>query len=143
MIIRSATDNDLDCVYHFICELEGKTFDFPAFSNLYHHNIRHQEYFYWIAEDQSTAVGFISLHVQTLLHHNGKTGEIQELFVAETYRTRGIGQMLVDTVETKATELGLLEVEVTPHMNRTLAHRFYQKMNFNQTHLKFTKANIL
>ncbi len=139
MKIRKATPHDLERVYQFIRALEEKEFDFASFQALYLKNLANEEYCYLVAEEKDSAIGFISLHTQLLLHHGGRTGEIQELFVEEAHRGKGIGQRLIAEVERIGRSLQLIEMEVTPHRNRKSTHQFYQKVKYNHSHLKFTK----
>jgi (aminoalkyl)phosphonate N-acetyltransferase len=98
---------------------------------------------YYIAEShEREALGFISCHIQNLLHHCGKVAEIQELFVRQENRAEGIGQALVKFVEQELIALNCISFEVTAQNKRLQTHDFYKKMGFEQTHLKFTKAII-
>ena len=54
---------------------------------------------YYVAESDGDIVGFGSLHIELLLHHAGLAGEIQELVVHETVRSKGIGVELVSRLE--------------------------------------------
>ena len=138
--IRRATATDWNTVYKFVSALEERTFDAEDFRNLYQQNSSRPEYYYLIAEAEGTPVGFISLHTQVLLHHGGRTGEIQELYVEESHRGKGVGQRLLADVEKIAIDIGLLEIEITAHLRRTVAHRFYQRHGYTHSHLKFTKT---
>ena len=137
--IRKATAEDLPAVYGFVCALENFTLDPDPFKELYEQNIQRSDYYYLIAE-QDAPVGFVSLHTQGLLHHGGYTGEIQELYVQEDYRGRGVGQQLLAEVARIAEAQDLREVEVTAHRSREATHQFYQSNGYTHSHLKFTKA---
>ena len=137
--IRRAAITDEATVYHFVCALEEKTLDADRFRDVYRQNVMHTDCYYLLAEEEGQPVGFVSLHTQLLLHHGGRTGEVQELFVEEGVRGRGIGQRLLTEVEALGNTLGLIEIEVTTNRRRTNTHQFYQRAGYTYSHLKFTK----
>ena len=143
MQIRKVEQKDMLTVYEQICLLEEFTFNINAFENIFNHNIKDENVLYYIAEShEGEALGFISCHIQNLLHHCGKVAEIQELFVRQENRAEGIGQALVKFVEQELIALNCISFEVTAQNKRLQTHDFYKKMGFDQTHLKFTKAII-
>lgn len=139
MVIRKALANDINSVFNLICELENTAFDFEAFSEVYIANLNDKSIHYFLAKENDQALGFVSLYVQNLLHHCGKTGEIQELVIKDGYRSKGVGKLLLEKAEQLGTELGLQEIEVTSNKMRDRAHRFYIKENYADSHKKFTK----
>jgi len=143
MQIRKVEQKDMLTVYEQICLLEDFKFNINAFENIFNHNIKDENVLYYIAEShEGEALGFISCHIQNLLHHCGKVAEIQELFVRQENRAEGIGQALVKFVEQALIALNCISFEVTAQNKRLQTHDFYKKMGFDQTHLKFTKAII-
>jgi PhnO protein len=137
--IRSATVDDISVMHGFVEELEEQKFDSETFRMLAAENLNNPNCYYFIAEMNSDPVGFVSLHVQTLLHHLGKTGEIQELYVKADFRNHSIGKLLIEQVEKTAAQLNLLEIEVTAQVRRLHTHAFYQKQGYGLSHYKFTK----
>jgi N-acetylglutamate synthase-like GNAT family acetyltransferase len=73
---------------------------------------------YYIAESDGVIVGFGSLHIEPQLHHVGLAGEIQELVVHETLRSKGIGVELVSRLEQE---------------HRNVGSRFYQSYDEKKT----------
>lgn len=127
-------------VYAFLCELENQTLDATAFQTVFRHNLAAPSVHYLVAESGGTVVGFVSCHVQSLLHHVGRVGEIQELFVDAPYRNQRIGHQLMATLDGLARELGLVNLEVTTNRVRADTHRFYEGLGFTPTHYKFVKV---
>lgn len=137
--IRRTEIQDLESVYGFLCELENERFNFNAFSQIFHKNIHNSEYAYFTASDGNKAIGYISFHIQALLHHCGMVGEIQELFIDKNYRNRGIGKLLISEIE-KISEINdLKSIEVTSNISRIENVEIYKKLGFRLTHNKFTK----
>lgn len=140
MIIRPATTEDALPIWKFVCALEETHFDYTLFQQQYQHNFLKKDTTHLVAvEATGIMVGYISCHGQFLLHHAAKVFEIQELFVAEAYRNKKIGQLLIEVLE-KQLQQGKHEfLEVSTNINRTNAHRFYERCGFTKTHYKFTK----
>lgn len=139
LLIRPAEPGDSDAVYRFLCELEAQTLDPTAFRAVFRRNLATNWIHYLVAESENQVIGFVSCHVQYLLHHVGKVGEIQELFVLEAHRNQYVGRRLVDALHALARRHGLVNLEVTANRNRTDTHCFYERLGFQPTHYKFVK----
>lgn len=139
IIIRKANADDVLQVHRMICLLEEQELDRGTFEEIYLFNIADERNIYLVAEIDNKVVGFVSCHGQQLLHHNGWVYEIQELFMDEAYRGKGIGKHLLDELERQLAERKYDMIDVTSGNRRKEAHAFYMKNGFNQTHQKFTK----
>ncbi|WP_421829297.1 GNAT family N-acetyltransferase [Larkinella sp.] len=137
--IRPADYQDVGTLYRFICELEETQLNAVAFRAVFQRNLTDKRVHYLVAEVNEDIVGFISCHVQYLLHHTGKVGEIQELYVMPEYRNQQIGRQLVAAMEQLAEAHGFVNLEVTANQKRTHTHRFYQQLTFQPSHFKFVK----
>jgi PhnO protein len=141
ILIRKVIEKDMLTVYEQICELESFTFEIKYFENIFFHNINDTNKLYYLAEDtMGNCLGFISCHIQFLLHHCGKVAEIQELFVKTDYRNRGVGGKLIGYIEEMLKELDCVSFEVTAQNKRLETHEFYKNNGFKNSHLKFTKT---
>lgn len=137
--IRPATERDAPVLYDFICLLEDSHLDVAAFNASFLHNLHNPNVYYFVAERAGSILGFVSCHVQYLLHHTGKVGEIQELFVRSDVRNQGIGQQLVVALDTLALRENLINLEVTTNQKRLDTIRFYEREQFIRTHVKLVK----
>lgn len=140
LLIRPATQQDATTIYRFLCELEEQLLDYTAFLAVYQHNLADPWVHYLVAEQGDERIGFISCHVQHLLHHAGKVGEIQELYVQPAYRNQCVGYQLVKALDALAEPYNFVNLEVTTNRLRLDTHRFYERLGFQPTHLKFVKA---
>lgn len=139
LLIRPATQQDFSVLHRFISELEEKPLDPVTFRAIYLRNLSDPRIHYLVAESDGQVVGFVSCHVQYLLHHVGKVGEIQELFVKPEFRNQQVGRQLVEAVEALARQERWVNLEVTTNQRRNDTHRFYQNLTFKQSHYKFVK----
>jgi PhnO protein len=138
--IRAASFVDVDIIFSFIGHLEERSFDFDRFKEKYSDNLGRKEVIYLVAVNETDEIiGFISCHGQELLHHEGQVFEIQEMYVARNYRDKGIGKALFTALVEKLGKTDCESLEVTTNVKRTDAKRFYMKLGFVQTHLKFVK----
>lgn len=137
--IRLATLADLDAVYQLICDLEGEALSLTFFTQNYKANLQDSTIRYIVACDGEKVIGFLSMHIQRILHHERLTCELQELNILPEYRSQGIGSKLMEYAETLAKEMGLEEVELTTRNYRIRTQEFYKRLGYEQTHLKFVK----
>lgn len=133
-----AVAEDFMTIYRFVNLLEDAVFDQSAQQRLFTENIANPNVVYLLAFFEGNPVGFLSCHIQNLLHHNGKVGEIQEMFVDESARSLGIGKKLIAEIKIVARQKNVVQLEVTSSFKRQAAHRFYERENFIFTHKKFT-----
>lgn len=138
--IRAALPGDLEIIYDFICQLEDTIFDFPDFAERFKTNLLNNEVVYLVSADKNgIPMGFIGCRGTSVLHHEGLVFEIQEMYVAKNWRNQGIGQALFAALEKKLLETKVESLEVTTNVKRIEAQKFYEKLGFQQTHVKFVK----
>ncbi len=142
ILIRQAIQSDERPIYDLITTLMGFPLDRGAFYDVFVRNLHSKSVLYYVAESDEAIVGFGSLHIEPQLHHVGLAGEIQELVVHETVRSKGIGAELVSRLEKEAEKRGCVSLEVTTRKKWVDAQRFYEQVGFKKTHVNFTKALI-
>ncbi|WP_028668726.1 GNAT family N-acetyltransferase [Runella zeae] len=139
LTIRPALALDVSIIYQFISELEEEVFDFEEFNRIYAQNLANPDCHYFLAFDADECIGYASIHAQWLLHHCGKVGEIQEMFVKDAYRGKGIGSLLIEAIFEVAKRENFKILEVTANKKRMDTHRFYESKGLLPTHFKFVK----
>lgn len=135
--IRDVIPADFEYIYEFINILEGTIFEKESQRLIFIENISNVNNVFLIALLNNKAIGFLSCHVQNLMHHGGLVGEIEEMFVHKDYRNLKVGHQLIDRLKQKARKKQILQLEVTSNNKRVLAHQFYENEGFRQTHYKF------
>jgi PhnO protein len=138
--IKIAQPQDVDFVYQCICDLENQSFNKTVFKSIYDDNIKNTNIIYLVAHDEKP-VGFISCHIQPLLHHCGLIAEIQELYVIEEKRNQKIGSQLLRELKEKLKNKNVLQIEVVSNLKRLDTHRFYEREGFMRTSYKFVLIN--
>lgn len=134
---RKATLNDKEQVYRLLVQLEKTNIDYKCFAEIFDENLENPQVFYFVYQKEYQIVGFISIHVQKLLHHTSNIAEIQELIVDETIRNQGIGKHLFQKAKEVAMETGCEQLEVCCNQKRLVSHKFYQRQGMANTHYKF------
>ncbi|WP_300669129.1 GNAT family N-acetyltransferase [Soonwooa sp.] len=136
--IHKTTIDDFDFIYHSMCDLENEIFDKETFREILIENIKNPNYLYLTAELKGEKVGFISFHVQNLLHHCGLVGEIQEFYIDKNCRGKGVGRQLIDKIKEYSHQNNLKSIEVTTNKKRIENVAIYENLGFNLSHNKFT-----
>jgi GNAT superfamily N-acetyltransferase len=70
-------------------------------------------------------------------HAGGQVAELESVHVAATHRSAGVGQALVEHAVAWARDRGCYRVQLTSHRSREGAHRFYERLGFQPTHVGY------
>ena len=135
--IRRARLKDFQTVYDFINELEDTVYNYDRQKEIYKANLSNKDNVHLVALDKEDIVGYLSCHVQLLLHHNGRVAEIQEMFVHREKRGGGIGKLLVDQLKLILQKQNVVQLEAASNNQRVSTHTFYQREGFIASHKKF------
>ena len=138
--LRRATLNDWQQVYGLICELKQREFDRNAFRTGFAANLLDPHFRYQLALHNGQTVAMLGLHLQFHLHHVNWIAEIQELVVMPHARGLGVGKRLLAWAEQEARQAGAEMIELSTSTGRRDAHRFYQREDYQPTHVRFTKT---
>jgi ribosomal protein S18 acetylase RimI-like enzyme len=92
-----------------------------------------------VAEEGGTVVGCLQLCILPGLSSQGASrGLIEDVRVATSRRSRGIGEQLVQWAVTEARAKGCKLVELLTHHTRIDAQRFYERLGFARSHVGMT-----
>jgi len=92
-----------------------------------------------VAELDGAVVGCLSTSVMRVLHRPAPVGRISMMVVDEALRSRGIGALLVRAAEQALAAQGCYMMEVTSHMRRGEAHRFYEHLGYDKTSVRMAR----
>jgi ribosomal protein S18 acetylase RimI-like enzyme len=94
-----------------------------------------------VAELDGAIVGSLQLTVIPGLSRMGLIrGQIEGVRVSSTHRGRRIGELLVAAATDRARELGCGIIQLTTDKSRVDAHRFYERLGFEATHIGMKRA---
>ncbi len=96
--------------------------------------IEQEKNFVFVAQDNENGelIGFVTVYEGFALYAEGAFGTMAELYVRPSYRSQGIGNMLIQAVKDFSDKRGWKRLEVTtpplPQFDATLA--FYEREGF-------------
>ena len=85
-----------------------------------------------VAREGQRIVGFINFTTRQSVLHPGLSGIVDELVVAQSARSRGIGRLLVQAAIDKCRQFGCCELEVSTEKSNAAARRFYRSCGFHE-----------
>lgn len=93
-----------------------------------------------VAELEGELAGFGALHVQNLVERDEPGCEVAGLVVGERFRRQGIGELLMQALESEARERGGRYLVLNTAHRRADAHAFYEALGYEHTGRRYTKA---
>jgi len=86
----------------------------------------------WLAMHTDVPVGYLLCTFVYSFEHGGLMAEIDEIFVASSYRRQGVGQALLASARSSLTALGCLCLQMQVADANALARRFYTRLGFEE-----------
>ena len=93
----------------------------------------------FVAEYQKEVVGVIGVGISYYYEKNGTYGRLLALVVDEKWKGHGIGASLVAEAERWLRERAVGSIVVNSGKQRKDAHRFYERLGYEETGLRFVK----
>ncbi len=84
----------------------------------------------WLILCDSIEIGYVVLSYIYSLEFHGSTAFVDELFIMDGYRRRGVGKRVLDLVADFCTGEGIHAVRLEVEMSNTAAQKFYEKFRF-------------
>ena len=85
----------------------------------------------WVIQDGAEAIGYVILTLGYSLEYGGRDGFIDELFIAEAHRGRGVGREAMRFLDGICRELGVRALHLEVERANTAAQRLYRKFGFS------------
>ncbi|MBF5045598.1 GNAT family N-acetyltransferase [Aggregicoccus sp. 17bor-14] len=127
--IRRARRGDAEAIGNLLKEL-----GYPLGSDMQTTNwvISHPEIEIFVASDSlDKPVGMVTLSHRPQLRLRGRIGTVDELVVTESWRKKGVGRALLQTVVERARALSMKRLEIVSHVARLdTATGFYASCGF-------------
>ncbi|MBO0749101.1 MAG: GNAT family N-acetyltransferase [Porphyrobacter sp.] len=137
LIIRAATADDCAALERLIRQLGYDAAEDEIAERLA--EMQREGRLVLVAELDGRVVGCLSTSVMRVLHRPAPVGRISMLVVDEAVRGRGVGAELVRAAERALAAAGCGIVEVTSHIARTEAHRFYERLGYERTSVRLAR----
>lgn len=81
-------------------------------------------------------IGMLQLtYIPSLSYQGGWRATIESVRIDAAYRSQGIGRQLMLWTLERAKARGCHLAQLTTHKSRTDAHRFYERLNFEKSHV--------
>ena len=93
----------------------------------------------FVALLDDAVAGCLTTSMTRVLHRPAPVGRISMLVVDEGLRGRGIGAALIAAAEAALVATGSELVEVTSNLRLTEAHRFYERLGYSRTSIRFAR----
>lgn len=141
--IAPARAEDFEQVFALLPQLwPGRPLDREKIFQVYNQALDSKQQEYIIAKTSERVVGLITTRIVTNLWAQGNLLEIEELVVDENCRGMQIGTQLLQKSIAIAEKNNCRTVEVTSHVNRTRAHKFYEINGFKKLAFHFLLENV-
>ena len=89
-----------------------------------------------VAEQNGEVIGTLHLmYLPSISFQGGTRAQIESVRVGREFRGEGIGAEMMKWSIDRAKERGAHVVQLTTHLSREDAHRFYERLGFKGTHL--------
>ena len=109
--------------------------DQTTFSETWNEKFRDDHSYVGIAEETRGVVGYVAGYMHSPFYANGPTFWVDEILIAETLRSRGIGKLLMQSVSQWAGSRGCKQVLLAS----SGAGDFYQSLGYKATAQYFKK----
>lgn len=94
----------------------------------------------FVAEEDGVVAGMITVSVTPSLYRSDLLGAITVLVVSSAFRGRGIAPLLIQSGEAWLRQQGAGRSAVHPSIARADAHRLYERLGYENTGSRLTKA---
>ncbi len=144
---RRATAADLEAIIGLLTDdilgqgREGGVEDLPHYQRAFEDIDRDPNQFLCVAETDGAIIGTLQLtFIPGLARKAVKRGQIEAVRIASDRRSEGLGEQLFQWAIKKCREEGCGLVQLTTDKARPDAHRFYDKLGFEPSHIGYKLA---
>jgi ribosomal protein S18 acetylase RimI-like enzyme len=134
--LRPAREADAERVAALMTEL-GYPSTAEGVKDRLHGSLNSQTSCCLVAQADNEVIGVMSLELVPYFPTDSTICRVTSLVVSSRHRSRGVGEKLIADATTFAREHGCSGIEVTSAERRVDAHRFYQRLGFARTGLRF------
>ncbi|GBF34002.1 GCN5-related N-acetyltransferase [Desulfocucumis palustris] len=142
MLIREAAEAELPEILGLLKDMDGEEgMDSGGALAIWRKMKEYPCYKVFVAEDNNTLIGTCSLIVIDNLGHKGaKLAVAESMIVSPGFRGLGVGSRLMRFVMERAKEENCYKLMLSSNKKRIPAHRFYERLGFEQHGISFMIA---
>jgi len=138
--IREASVSDMDSLVELLKDLFSIEKDFVFNESMQRRGLammleNQTERCIIVAETDGKVIGICSIQTLISTAEGGPVGLVEDVTVNPSYRGKGIGRMLLSSLEEWANKKGLKRLQLLADRNNAPALEFYEKMNWKKTQL--------
>ncbi|MGH7596898.1 MAG: GNAT family N-acetyltransferase [bacterium] len=131
---KPAARADVDLLVRFMCELyehDHLPFDEAAARQAMEKILQdHSLGRVWLIQDGEQAIGYVVLTLGYSLEYHGRDAFIDEIYIRESHRGKGIGIQIIQFVEEVCRELSVRALHLEVERANIKAQAFYHKAGF-------------
>jgi len=137
--IRPCIQSDFSGTFELLKQLwPDRNLDAGRLHQIFDKKLATNQFVHLIAESDGQILGYGSFSIKLNLWASGKIAYIDELVVDENSRNLGIGKKLIEELKKSALQKNCAHLELDSSHHRQLAHRFYEKLGFENRALLFS-----
>ncbi len=89
-----------------------------------------------VAESDGKVIGTLHLtFLPSISYQGGLRAQVESVRVDRECRNRGIGRQMMEWTVERSRQRGAHAIQLTSHLSRKDAHRFYERLGFKGSHL--------
>jgi GNAT superfamily N-acetyltransferase len=143
LIFRTATLDDLPSVVRMLADdelgMQREKYEDPlpeSYYGAFRQITSDPNHQLIVAELAGKVIGTLHLiFLPSISYQGGLRAQIESVRVDKEYRNLGIGSRMMDWTIEHARERNAHIIQLTTHLSRKDAHRFYEKLGFKGSHL--------
>jgi len=86
----------------------------------------------WLIRDAGETVGYVVLCLGYSLEYQGRDAFVDEIFIADAHRGKGLGGRALEFLEAQCRALGVKALHLEVERRNVAAYEFYRKAGFEQ-----------
>jgi N-acetylglutamate synthase and related acetyltransferases len=139
MMIRQAGEPDLPKLIELLQEMDAEDrLETEEYRAIWNKINQYPYYKTFVIEEQDMIIGTCSLIIIDNLGHRGaKLAIAENMIIRQECRGKGIGRQMMQYVIARTQEEECYKLMLSSNKKRTLAHRFYEQLGFEQHGISF------
>lgn len=139
MKIRRIELKDIEQSYELLNELYENEIIYDVFVDKYNNNLQDENFYGILAEENGIVVGILISRIVNRLVKTNNILFVDDLIVNKDYRSKGIGNLLLQNAINYAKEKKCETIELKSYISNEKSHKFYEKIGLKKQHYSFKK----